>query len=46
MEEDSALAGYAAETLADEAYGWLSRLGRAEADEEADREVTDRMYAR
>ena len=46
VEEDSALAGYAAETLAEEAYGWLSRLGRAEADEEADREVTDRMYAR
>ena len=45
-EEDRAVARYAAEVLADEAYGWLSRLAHADADEEAAREVTDRIYAR
>ena len=44
-EEDLAVARHAAEILATEAEGWLSRLACAEADEEAAREVTDRIYA-
>jgi alkylation response protein AidB-like acyl-CoA dehydrogenase len=43
--ETDGVARYAAEGLADEAAGWLSRLQHADADEAAAHELTDRMYA-
>lgn len=44
--EDPTVARHAVRTLVAEGADWLSKLGRAEADEADAREVTDRMYAR
>lgn len=45
-DEDGVVAAHAVMLLVDDAYGWLSRLAHADADEETAREVTDCIYAR